>query len=38
MGTLPDDLIDVLAIVWVEWLMFREAYWSVYAQLADRDR
>ena len=34
---LPDNWIDVLAIVWHEWLMFRPAYWSVYGYVADRD-
>jgi len=42
MGIIPDNWIDVFAIVWLEWFMFRPAYWSVYGQLADclvdRDR
>ena len=38
MGILPDNWIDVLAIVWLEWMITRPAYWQVYGQLADRDR
>jgi hypothetical protein len=33
MGFIPDNWIDVLAIVWLEWLVTRPAYWSVYGQL-----
>src|SRR5260370_26879325 len=28
MGILPDNWIDVLAIVWIEWVVLRPAYWS----------
>jgi len=38
MDFLPGNFIDVLAIVWFEWVMLRPAYWSVYGQVADRDR
>jgi hypothetical protein len=38
MGIIPDNWIDVLAIVWLEWLMMPPAYWPVYRHLADRDR
>jgi hypothetical protein len=38
MGIIPDNWIDVLAIMWLEWFMFRPAYWSVYGEIARRDR
>jgi hypothetical protein len=38
MGILPDNVIDVLVTVWLEWMMYRAACWSVYGQLVDRDR
>jgi hypothetical protein len=37
MGIIPDNWIDLLAVVWLEWLMLRPADWWVYRQLADRD-
>jgi hypothetical protein len=38
MGIIPDNWIDVFAIVWLEWMVTRPAYWSVYGQLADNHR
>jgi hypothetical protein len=38
MGILPNDWIDVFAIIWLEWVMTRPVYWQVYGQLADRYR
>jgi hypothetical protein len=37
MGILPENVIDVLATVWLEWMKYQPVYWSVYGQLFDRD-
>jgi hypothetical protein len=38
MGIIPDNWIDVIFIVWIEWATFRPVYWSVYGEIARRDR
>jgi hypothetical protein len=38
MDILPGDLIDVLAIVWIEWVMLRPGELVGLWQLADRHR
>ena len=33
MGILPDNLVHVLIIIWVEWMSTRPPYWSVYGEM-----